>query len=84
MDGGRSYVPSRDRTCRERARAPRRDASRTRQCAAEAVVALFADAFEDALRSVHDARCGDALAKVGDEGARGEAARIVGAVDAAG
>ena len=43
-------------------------------------MALFADAFEDALRPMHDARRGNALAKVWDKRARGEAARVVGAV----
>ena len=45
-------------------------------------MALFADAFEDALCPMHDARCGNALAKVWDERARGEAARVVSAVNA--
>ena len=66
-----------DRTCWGRGRAPRRGASRARRCAAEPVVALFTDAFENALRPVHDARRRDALAEVRDEGARGEAARVV-------
>ena len=67
-------------------RVSRRGASRSRwrrRRAAETVVALFADAFENALSAVHDTGRRDALRIVRDEGARGEAARVVGAVGAA-
>ena len=64
-------------------RTPRHGISRTRRRAAETGVALLADAFEYPLRAVHDACCRDALCVVRDEGARGEAARVVCAVGAA-
>ena len=45
-------------------------------------VAGLADAFQDAVRSMHDTRRADALGVVRHEGARGIASRVVRGVDA--
>ena len=67
-----------------RIRAPRHNVSRSlaRGGAAETVMALFADALEDTLSSIHDAGRRHALRVVRDEGAGGEAAGVVRAVEA--
>ena len=60
-------------------RAPHRECSRAGgRCRAEQITARAADAFEDALRSVHANRSADALRVVWHECAGGVAERVVG------